>query len=133
MPVTYALSTFGLAMATSLALVVWVALEHRPLMFAAFWSLYGACRGLLGFRDKARDTEPRHDEEIIDVPMWWYGVSMILGMFLCIFCIEYWSIPIRWYGVLLSLSIAGFFFFPVGSTPFLNFLSRRESESEARS
>ena len=122
MPITYALSTFGLALATTLSLVVWVALEHRGLMAIAVRKGHRAFRSLF---TKADLSLPRTADEITDVPAWWYGASLLLGTFLSIFCIEYWGIQLRWYGVLFSLLISGFFYFPVSHTIHPGFAVRR--------
>lgn len=48
-----------------------------------------------------------------DVPMWWYGISTAVAIFLAIFCVEYWHVQLRWYGVLLALAVTLVFFVPV--------------------
>ncbi|KAL2809107.1 OPT superfamily oligopeptide transporter [Aspergillus granulosus] len=108
MPMTYALNTFALAIATLASLVSWTALEHRGSIMIV---LRDITRLNLfpnrGPRPKQRTSDTG------DVPLWWYLISLVLGLTLAIFSIEYWAIELRWYGVLLGLAVGGIFFFPI--------------------
>lgn len=119
MPITYAMSTFGLAIATLASLIVWVILEHRDSAFLPFKML---CNLRRIFRCGGRSHEVIR--ETSDVPATWYIISLALGLFLAIFSIEYWHIELRWYGVLCAFAIGAVFYFPVsdiekikGTTP----------------
>ncbi|KAL4908705.1 hypothetical protein BDW74DRAFT_173937 [Aspergillus multicolor] len=107
MPVTYALSTFALAIATLASLISWTALEHRGSIMAVLCDM----TRLRSF--STRDAKPTESTDTGDVPAWWYLISLFLGLTLAIFAIEYWSIELRWYGVLLGFAIGGIFFFPI--------------------
>ncbi|KAJ0418813.1 OPT oligopeptide transporter protein-domain-containing protein [Aspergillus carlsbadensis] len=108
MPMTYALNTFALAIATLASLISWTALEHRG-------SIMTVLRGITNLRPfSKREQRPKQTVlETGDVPAWWYLISLALGLTLAIFAIEYWSIELRWYGVLLGFAVGGIFFFPV--------------------
>lgn len=112
MPITYALNTFALAIATLASLIVWASLEHGDVLLAAIKKPWDLVRDLYFNKDKPRSKTPGIKE---DVPMWWYVVSFALGLFFSIFSIEFWGLDLRWYGVLFSLLIGGAFFYPVRS------------------
>lgn len=107
---TYALNTFALAIATLASLISWTALEHRD-------SIMTVVREMTRLRPFAtREAQPTKTTDTGDVPAWWYLISLLLGLALAIFAIEYWSIELRWYGVLLGFAVGGIFFFPVSQS-----------------
>ena len=108
MPITYALSTYALAIATLASLIVWIILEHRDSILAAFRDV-----GKL-YRVFSRGPREKKDSSRIgDVSTWWYSGCLVLGLFLAIFSTEYWNIQLRWFGVLFSFAVGAIFFFPV--------------------
>ncbi|GME66433.1 Oligopeptide transporter OPT superfamily [Neofusicoccum parvum] len=102
MPVTYALNMFGLSFATIPALLIWIGLEKRKELKAAF-------KGALNFKRHLR-VEQGSDAL---VPTWWYliscAISVALGMFAC----EYYPVQLRWYGALFAFVISSIMFVPV--------------------
>ncbi|KAE8381469.1 oligopeptide transporter [Aspergillus bertholletiae] len=108
MPITYALSTYALAIATLASLIVWIILEHHGYILAAFRDLGNVYR--VSFRAPREKQRP---PRIGDVSTWWYSGCLLLGLFLAIFATEYWNIELRWFGVLSSFAISATFFFPV--------------------
>ncbi|KAL3440505.1 hypothetical protein BJX65DRAFT_290384 [Aspergillus insuetus] len=107
MPMTYALNPFALAIATLASLISWTALEHCS-------STMTVLRDMTRLRlFSSRDAQPKkRSSGTGDGPAWWYLISLLLGLTLAIFAIEYWSIELRWYGVLLGFAVGGIFFFP---------------------
>lgn len=110
MPLTYALNTFGLAFATLSSLVVWMVLEQNQFIIAAVKRMRTII--VRPFRSEKMFT-PSKPQGYRDVPMWWYGISTAVSIFLAIFCVEYWHVQLRWYGVLLALAVTLVFFVPV--------------------
>ncbi|GME49782.1 hypothetical protein GTA08_BOTSDO13685 [Neofusicoccum parvum] len=102
MPVTYALNMFGLSFATIPALLIWIGLEKRKELKAAF-------KGALNFKRHLR-VEQGSDAL---VPTWWYliscAISVALGMFAC----EYYPVQLRWYGALFAFVISSIMFVPL--------------------
>ncbi|EOD53041.1 putative sexual differentiation process protein [Neofusicoccum parvum UCRNP2] len=102
MPVTYALNMFGLSFATIPALLLWIGLEKRKELKAAF-------KGALNFKRHLR-VEQGSDAS---VPTWWYliscAISVALGMFAC----EYYPVQLRWYGAIFAFVISSVMFVPV--------------------
>lgn len=115
MPITYALNSFALAIATLASLIVWVVLEHGEVLWMAMRKPWDTVRALVS---QKRSQQPR--EINADVPMWWYGVSLALGLFLSMFAIEFWNLDLRWYGVLFSFLVGAVFFYPVRTTHGIN-------------
>ncbi|OJJ03412.1 hypothetical protein ASPVEDRAFT_890167 [Aspergillus versicolor CBS 583.65] len=111
MPITYALNTFALAIATLASLIVWVSLEHSDVLVAAIKKPWNLIRTLFLRKENAQNEEPQKGDD--DVPIWWYIIALGLGLFFSIFSIEFWHLDLRWYGVLFSFLIAGVFFYPV--------------------
>ncbi|KAE8423677.1 OPT oligopeptide transporter protein-domain-containing protein [Aspergillus pseudocaelatus] len=108
MPITYALNTFALAIATLASLIVWVALEHSDVLWRAMRKPWDTFSGLISPKQSEQSHEPN-----ADVPVWWYGISLALGLFFAIFAIEFWNLDLRWYGVLFAFLIGAVFFYPV--------------------
>lgn len=104
LPVTYALSNFGLQFAAVMALIVWFILEKNAALRR------GACTLRSWIRSPRKDTK----EGIYkDVPVWWYALTGALSLFCLIVSCEYWPVQLRWYGVLLALAISSILFIPV--------------------
>ena len=108
MPITYALNTFALAIATLASLIVWVALEHSDVVWLAMRKPWDTFCALIS----PKQSEQSHESNA-DVPMWWYGISLALGLFFAMFAIEFWNVDLRWYGVLFAFLIGAVFFYPV--------------------
>jgi hypothetical protein len=109
MPVTYALTMFGLSFATLSALVVWIFLEKGQLIADAARRVRqsfakGKVKQLFASDKNSQNSE---------VPMWWYLCTTLLALFLSMFSVEYWEVELRWYGALLACAVAIFFFPPV--------------------
>ncbi|CAG7985323.1 unnamed protein product [Penicillium olsonii] len=107
MPITYALNT-ALSIATLGSLIVWVSLEHGSVVLTAMRKPWDAVQTLISPK-KSQKVHEASD----DVAMWWYVISLALGLFLSIFAIEFWDFDLRWYGVLFSVFIGAIFFYPV--------------------
>ena len=114
MPITYALNSFALAIATLASLIVWVSLEHGDVLLAAMKKPWGVIRASYKQEEKivCRKSEDREE-----VPMWWYVLGLSLGLFFAIFSIEFWALDLRWYGVIFSFLISGVFYYPVSLIP----------------
>lgn len=110
MPITYALNSFALAIATLASLIVWVSLEHGDVLLATMKKPWDITRALWWNDSKNVKERPKKTE---DVPMWWYTVCLVLGLFFAIFSIEFWDLDLRWYGVIFSFLIGGIFYYPV--------------------
>ncbi|KAB8070329.1 OPT oligopeptide transporter protein-domain-containing protein [Aspergillus leporis] len=109
MPVTYALTMFGLSFATLSALVVWIFLEKGQLIADAARRVRqsfakGKVKQLFASDKNSQNSE---------VPMWWYLCTTLLALFLSMFSVEYWEVELRWYGALLACAVAIFFFPPL--------------------
>ncbi|KAF7585959.1 hypothetical protein BBP40_009768 [Aspergillus hancockii] len=109
MPVTYALTMFGLSFATLSSLVVWMFLEKRG-------EIENAARrvrqSIVSGNVKQLFASDKN-VQASDVPMWWYLCTTALALFLSIFSVEYWDVELRWYGALLACAVALFFFPPL--------------------
>ncbi|KAJ0147005.1 Sexual differentiation process protein isp4 [Colletotrichum tanaceti] len=112
LPVTYALNTFGLSSATIASLFVWLFLEKRRHIAAAYRS--SKLCVLLGGRVAPPRTDPQPAYEA--VPIWWYWVAAALALGFGIFAFEFYPVQLRWYGVLLSFAVSAIFFVPVYAT-----------------
>lgn len=119
MPITYAMSTFGLAIATLASLIVWVILEHWDSVSLPFKGLRNPHR--IFSRSGRTDRVIRSTS---DVPVLWYIISLFLGLFLAVFSVEYWRIQLRWYGVLCAFAIGAVFYFPVSEVGVSQVLNR---------
>ncbi|TIC89598.1 Glutathione transporter 1 [Colletotrichum higginsianum] len=108
LPVTYALNTFGLSFATIASLFVWLFLEKRRHIAAAFRS--SKLSALLGGKVVPR-TNPQPAYKA--VPIWWYWIAAALALGFGIFACEFYPVQLRWYGVLLSFAVSAIFFVPL--------------------
>ncbi|KND87786.1 Sexual differentiation process protein isp4 [Tolypocladium ophioglossoides CBS 100239] len=113
LPVTYALSKFGLSFATIASLISWTLFEKRAeigtiLRRVKLSSILGRA-ATSGQKAHFDDTSFRYK----DVPMWWYIVSAVLALFFAIFASEYYPVQLRWYGALLALAVSAIFFIPI--------------------
>ncbi|KAL2883275.1 hypothetical protein SGCOL_001469 [Colletotrichum sp. CLE4] len=108
LPVTYALNTFGLSFATIASLFVWLVLEKRRHIAAAFRSTQ--LSALLGGK-----IIPRHNPQpgYKAVPLWWYWITALLALGFGIFACEFYPVQLRWYGVILSFAVSAIFFVPL--------------------
>lgn len=105
---TYALNTFGLSFATIASLFVWLFLEKRRHIAAAFRSTQ--LSALLGGK-----IVPRHNPQpgYKAVPLWWYWVAALLALGFGMFACEFYPVQLRWYGVILAFAVSAIFFVPV--------------------
>jgi hypothetical protein len=110
MPITYALSMFGLSFATLSALLVWVFLEHRQSKADAARRVPKLVMESLPGRSKSKGQD---ETGAPDVPIWWYLVGCALALFMAIFAVAYWDAELRWYGVPLACAVALVFYPPV--------------------
>ncbi|KAH8431632.1 uncharacterized protein LDX57_009289 [Aspergillus melleus] len=110
MPITYALNTCALAIATLASLIVWMGLEHNDVLSAAARRAWEYSRAIFV---KEMDSTKERVRNPDDVPMWWYVVALALGLFFAIFSIEFYNLDLRWYGVLFALLVGAIFFSPV--------------------
>ncbi|KAH0434803.1 OPT superfamily oligopeptide transporter, partial [Aureobasidium melanogenum] len=104
LPITYALSNFGLQFAAVVALIVWFVLEkHTALRRApsAFKSW---------IRAPCKVTK---EDTYKDVPVWWYALTGVASLFCLILACEYWPVQLPWYGVLLALAVSSVLFIPL--------------------
>ncbi|KAG9525478.1 OPT superfamily oligopeptide transporter, partial [Aureobasidium melanogenum] len=104
LPITYALSNFGLQFAAVMALIVWFVLEkHTALRRApsAFKSW---------IRAPCKVTK---EGTYKDVPVWWYALTGVASLFCLILACEYWPVQLPWYGVLLALAVSSILFIPL--------------------
>ncbi|KAK1470338.1 OPT family small oligopeptide transporter [Colletotrichum cuscutae] len=108
LPVTYALNTFGLSFATIVSLFVWLFLEKRRHIAAAFRSTQ--LSALLGGK-----IVPRHNPQpgYKAVPLWWYWVAALLALGFGMFACEFYPVQLRWYGVVLAFAVSAIFFVPL--------------------
>ncbi|KAJ3946084.1 uncharacterized protein N0V96_004438 [Colletotrichum fioriniae] len=108
LPVTYALNTFGLSFATIASLFVWLFLEKRRHIAAAFRSTQ--LSALLGGK-----IIPRHNPQpgYKAVPLWWYWVAALLALGFGMFACEFYPVQLRWYGVILAFTVSTIFFVPL--------------------
>ncbi|KAI3559241.1 OPT family small oligopeptide transporter [Colletotrichum abscissum] len=108
LPVTYALNTFGLSFATIASLFVWLFLEKRRHIAAAFRSTQ--LSALLGGK-----IVPRHNPQpgYKAVPLWWYWVAALLALGFGMFACEFYPVQLRWYGVVLAFAVSAIFFVPL--------------------
>ncbi|KEQ61509.1 OPT superfamily oligopeptide transporter [Aureobasidium melanogenum CBS 110374] len=104
LPITYALSNFGLQFAAVMALIVWFVLEkHTTLRKApsAFKSWVKA------------PCEVTKEGAYRDVPVWWYALTGVASLFCLVLSCEYWPVQLPWYGVLLALAVSSILFIPL--------------------
>lgn len=114
MPITYAISTFGLQFAAVVALPVWLVLEKRHEIASSLSSLHMPSSESWQVWKKSEIESSQHAEEpYAAVPMWWYCLSALLALFLLMFTCEYWPVQLRWYGVLLALAVSAVLFGPL--------------------
>ncbi|KXH35625.1 OPT family small oligopeptide transporter [Colletotrichum salicis] len=108
LPVTYALNTFGRSFATIASLFVWLFLEKRRHIAAAFRSTQ--LSALLGGK-----IIPRHNPQpgYKAVPFWWYWITALLALGFGIFACKFYTVQLRWYGVILSFAVSAIFFVPI--------------------
>lgn len=102
------MNTFGLSFATIASLFVWLFLEKRRSIAAAFQA--SRLPALLG-----RKTVPRENPQpgYATVPQWWYWIAALLALGLGIFACEQYPVQLHWYGVLLAFAVSALFFIPV--------------------
>ncbi|KAL4945096.1 hypothetical protein BDV06DRAFT_219628 [Aspergillus oleicola] len=112
MPVTFALNTFGLSMATLTALFVWMVIEHHKAIITAARRIPQLIRESLAGQGSPKDTETSKNNAD-DVPMWWYFISSAIALALSILAVEYWDVQLRWYGVFLALAVTIVFYIPL--------------------
>ncbi|KAH0336714.1 OPT superfamily oligopeptide transporter, partial [Aureobasidium melanogenum] len=104
LPITYALSNFGLQFAAVMALIVWFVLEkHTTLRKAP-----SAFRSWI--RTPCKVTK---EDRYKDVPVWWYALTGVASLFCLILSCEYWPEQLPWYGVLLALAVSSILFIPL--------------------
>lgn len=119
---TYALNKFGLAFATFASLFSWILLDKREELVSLVRQVRQA-RWLPSKRSSDTNGEKEIENERfshhIDVPLWWYGVATLLGLFFAIFACEYYPVQIRWYGAILAFVISAIFYLPVSSLRFI--------------
>jgi hypothetical protein len=118
--VTYALNTFGLSFATVTSLVMWLLLEkwqdiaHGLRTLTARLGLGNALMETPNSSNSSQTGMQDPDDDFVDtVPWWWYAIAGFIGLFLAMFCMEYWTTQLRWYGVLLAVAVLAFFYVPV--------------------
>ncbi|CAI0642314.1 unnamed protein product [Colletotrichum noveboracense] len=108
LPVTYALNTFGLCFATIASLFVWLFLEKRRSIAAAFRA--SPLPALFGRKVVLRDNpQPLYGA----VPIFWYWTVAALALGFGIFACEFYPVQLRWYGVILSFVVSAVFFIPL--------------------
>lgn len=112
---TYALNKFGLAFATFASLFSWILLDKREELVAvvrqarrAQWVPPKRASGTNSDKNNVGQPAPH-----LDVPLWWYGVATLLGLFFAIFACEYYPVQVRWYGAILAFVISAIFYLPV--------------------
>ncbi|KAK8859023.1 Sexual differentiation process protein isp4 [Apiospora arundinis] len=111
LPVTYALNTFGLCLASIASLFVWLALDKRQ-------AIADAVRSCLvpwnRFKAPAKQPGSRQEKGIYnEVPMWWYLCLLLASLGVAIFACEYYPVQLRWYGVIFAMAVSAVFFIPL--------------------
>lgn len=120
LPITYALSNFGLQFAAVMALLVWFVLEKHTTLRkapAAFKSWIRASRKVT------------REDACRDVPVWWYALTGVASLFCLILSCEYWPVQLSWYGVLLALAVSSILFIPVSAPLRVGFVLDADSYS----
>ncbi|KAH0368904.1 OPT superfamily oligopeptide transporter, partial [Aureobasidium melanogenum] len=104
LPITYAVSNFGLQLAAVMALLVWFVLEK----YTAIQKAPFAFKSWI----KTPCKVPR-EGTYKDVPVWWYALTGVASLFCLILSCEYWPVQLPWYGVLLALAVSSVLFIPL--------------------
>ncbi|KAH0303562.1 OPT superfamily oligopeptide transporter, partial [Aureobasidium melanogenum] len=104
LPITYALSNFGLQFAAVMALIIWFVLEKHT----AFRRAPSAFKSWI--RAPCKVTK---EGTYKDVPVWWYALTGVASLFCLILACEYWPVQLPWYGVLLALAVSAILFIPL--------------------
>ncbi|KAK8116544.1 OPT family small oligopeptide transporter [Apiospora kogelbergensis] len=109
LPVTYALNTFGLCLATIASLFIWLALDKRKAIVDAIRSY-----SLPWHRPNVptKQVASSRLDASKEVPMWWYMCLLLASLGIAIFACEFYPVQLRWYGVIFAMVVAAVFFIP---------------------
>lgn len=113
LPITYAISNFGLEFAAVISLLVWFGLENHKDIMNGIRSLPAVlCRTYTSMMSPCISSAKGPYKA---VSLWWYVGTAALAMFLLIFGCEYWEVQLPWYGAIIALTVSSLLFAPVSS------------------